>query len=161
LLNDNNLICKKQEIEYVQFVRGLSEVRMLRLRVVSSKNEIDDLSRNEQMVHLAFRASNTDIFRLLQNCPRIKAIQVPASYRKTLSRAGEMFLVMQGIELIEGDVWGHRKELQEYYNIDDSIFSRIEQLKSTGLDPNEIAGRVSREAQLSPELVKFVIKQSS
>lgn len=130
---------------------------MLKLRVVSSKNEIDDLSRNEQMVHLAFRASNTDIFRLLQNCPRIKAIQVPASYRKTLSRAGEMFLVMQGIELIEGDVWGHRKDFQEYYDIDDTVFNRIEQLRSTGLDPNEIAGTVSKEAQLSPELIKFVI----
>jgi hypothetical protein len=76
---------------------------MLKLRVVSSKREIEELNRNEQMVHLAFRATNTDIFRLLQNCPRIRAIQVPTTYRKTLSRAGEMFLVMQGIELIEGD----------------------------------------------------------
>jgi hypothetical protein len=136
-------------------------VRMLKLRVVSSKKEIDELNRNEQMVHLAFRASNTDIFRLLQNCPRIRVIQVPASYRKTLSRAGEMFLVMQGIELIEGDVWGHRKDVQEYYSIDDKVFNRIEQLRSTGLDLNEIAGRVSKEAQLSPDLVKYVIKQNS
>jgi hypothetical protein len=134
---------------------------MLKLRVVSSKKEIDELNRNEQMVHLAFRASNTDIFRLLQNCPRIRVIQVPASYRKTLSRAGEMFLVMQGIELIEGDVWGHRKDVQEYYSIDDKVFNRIEQLRSTGLDLNEIAGRVSKEAQLSPDLVKYVIKQNS
>jgi hypothetical protein len=136
-------------------------VRRLKLRVVSSKNEIDELNRNEQIVHLAFRASNTDIFRLLQNCPRVRAIQVPASYRKTLSRAGEMFLVMQGIDLIEGDVWGHRKDIHEYYTIDDKIFNRINQLRSDGFDTNEIAGTVSREAKLSPELVKFVIKQSS
>ncbi len=133
----------------------------MRLRVVSSKNEIEDLNRNEQMVHLAFRASNTDLFKLLQSCPRIRAIQVPASYRKTLSRAGEMFLVMQGIEVIEGDVWGHRKDINEYYTIDDKIFNRIDQLKSNGMDINEIAGTVSREAKLSPELVKYVIKQSS
>lgn len=133
----------------------------MKLRVVSSKNEIDELNRNEQMVHLAFRASNTDIFRLLQNCPRVRAIQVPSSYRKTLSRAGEMFLVMQGIELIEGDVWGHRKDIHEYYTIDDKVFNRITQLRSDGLDTNEIAGTISREAKLSPELVKYVIKQSS
>jgi len=133
----------------------------LKLRVVSSKNEIDELNRNEQMVHLAFRAPNTDIFRLLQNCPRVRAIQVPSSYRKTLSRAGEMFLVMQGIELIEGDVWGHRKDIHEYYTIDDKVFNRITQLRSDGLDTNEIAGTISREAKLSPELVKYVIKQSS
>jgi hypothetical protein len=134
---------------------------MLKLRVVSSKREIEELNRNEQMVHLAFRASNTDIFRLLQNCPRIRAIQVPTTYRKTLTRAGEMFLVMQGIELIEGDVWTQKKDFQEYFNIDDNVLSRIEQLRLCGLDLNEIAGRVSKEAQLSPELIKYVMKQSS
>jgi hypothetical protein len=134
---------------------------MLKLRVVSSKREIEELNRNEQMVHLAFRASNTDIFKLLQNCPRIRAIQVPTTYRKTLSRAGEMFLVMQGIELIEGDVWAQRKDFQEYFNIDENVLSRIEQLRLCGLDIDEIAGRVSKEAQLSPELIKYVMKQNS
>ena len=133
----------------------------MKLRVVSSKNEIEDLNRNEQMVHLAFRASNTDIFRLLQNCPRLRAIQVPNSYRKTLSRASEMFLVMQGIELIEGDVWGHRKDINEYYTIDENIFRRINQMRASGIDANEIADTVSRETKLSPELVKYVIKQTS
>ncbi len=133
----------------------------VKLRVVSSKSEIDDLNRNEQMVHLAFRASNTDIFKLLQNCPRIRAVQVPTSYRKTLSRASEMFLVMQGIELIEGDVWGHRKDINEYYTIEENVFRRIDQLRANGIDTNEIADTVSRETKLSPELVKYVIKQSS
>ena len=133
----------------------------MKLRVVSSKSEIDDLNRNEQIVHLAFRASNTDIFKLLQNCPRIRAIQVPTSYKKTLSRASEMFLVMQGIELIEGDVWGHRKDINEYYTIDEHVFRRIDQLRANGIDTNEIADTVSRETKLSPELVKYVIKQSS
>jgi hypothetical protein len=133
----------------------------VKLRVVSSKSEIDDLNRNEQIVHLAFRASNTDIFKLLQNCPRVRAVQVPTSYRKTLSRASEMFLVMQGIELIEGDVWGHRKDINEYYTIDENVFRRIDQLRANGIDTNEIADTVSRETKLSLELVKYVIKQSS
>ncbi|MDD1753685.1 MAG: DUF1699 family protein [Methanotrichaceae archaeon] len=133
----------------------------MKLRVVSSKSEIDEVSKNEQMVHLAFRASNTDIFKLFQNCPRLRAIQVPASYRKTLSRASEMFLDMQGVELIEGDVWGHRKDINEYYTVDDSVLSRIEQLRDGGANTNEIASTVSKETKLSPELVKYVIKQTS
>jgi hypothetical protein len=113
------------------------------------------------MIHLAFRASNTDIFKLLQNCPRIRAIQVPSSYRKTLSRASEMFLVMQGVELIEGDVWGHRKDINEYYSIDEIVMHRIAKLRASGASPNEIADAVSRETRLSPQLVKYLIKQSS
>lgn len=133
----------------------------VRLRVVSSKSEIEDLNKNEQMVHLAFRASNTDIFRLLQNCPRIRAIQVPASYRRTLSRASDMFLMMQGIELIEGDVWGHRKDINEYYTIDESVLQRIDQLRANGISVKEIADTLSKETKLSPELVKYVIKLTS
>ena len=90
---------------------------MLRLRVVSSKNDIDALDRNEQIIRLSFKASVNDIFRLLRNCPKIVAIQFPQCYRKGLSKAGEMFLAMQGIELIEGDVFGDRKDINEYCNI--------------------------------------------
>jgi hypothetical protein len=133
----------------------------MKLRVVSSKKEIDDLNRNEQMVHLAFRAANTDIFRLLQICPRIRAIQVPSSYRKTLSKASEMFLTIQGVELIEGDVWGHRKDIDEYYNIDETVMQRIVGLRAAGANANEISSALSRETKLSPELVKYLIKQRS
>ncbi|MGA9099206.1 MAG: DUF1699 family protein [Methanotrichaceae archaeon] len=131
------------------------------LRVVSSRGEIDELNRNEQIIHLAFRASNTDIFNLLKNCPRLKVIQVPTSYRRTLSRASEMFLVMQGIELIEGDVWGHRKDINEYYIIDEHIIDRISQLRASGTDTNDIIFTVSREMNISPELVRYVISQNS
>jgi hypothetical protein len=72
-----------------------------------------------------------------------------------------MFLVMQGVELIEGDVWGHRKDINEYYSIDEIIMHRIAKLRASGANPNEIANAVSRETRLSPELVKYLIKQSS
>lgn len=134
---------------------------MMKIRVVSSKKEIEELNRNEQMIHLAFRASNTDIFRLLQSCPRIRAIQVPSSYYKTMSHAGQMFLEMQGVEIIEGDVWGHRKDIDEYYTVDDKVMERINNLQADGVNVDEIAGRVSRESKLSPAMVKYMIKSAA
>ncbi|OPX80667.1 MAG: hypothetical protein A4E50_01475 [Methanosaeta sp. PtaB.Bin087] len=134
---------------------------MMKIRVVSSKKEIDQLNRNEQMIHLAFRASNTDIFRLLQACPRLRAIQVPSSYYKTMSHAGQMFLEMQGIEIVEGDVWGHRKDIDEYYTVDDKVIERINSLQSEGMNHDEIASKVSRESKLSPAMVKYMIKQAT
>ncbi|MGV8175870.1 MAG: DUF1699 family protein [Methanothrix sp.] len=133
----------------------------MKLRIVSSRNEIDNLNRNEQMVHLAFRAANTDVFKLIQNCPRIRMVQVPASYRRTLSKASEMFLAIQGVELIEGDVWGHRKDIDDYYNIDEQVMRRIERLQASGANSNDIASAVSRETKLSRELVSYLIKQRS
>ncbi|MDD4093487.1 MAG: DUF1699 family protein [Methanothrix sp.] len=131
----------------------------MKLRVVSSRDEIDELNKNEMMVHLAFRAANTDIFKLLQNCPRIRVVQVPSSYRRTLSKASEMFLLIQGVELVEGDVWGHRKDIDEYYNIDEQIVKRIDRLRASGVDAKDIANAVSRETKLSRELVAYIIKQ--
>lgn len=135
--------------------------KTMKLRVVSSKKEIDDLNKNEQLIHLAFRAANTDIFKLLQNCPRVRAVQVPSSYRKTLSRASEMFLVMQGVELIEGDVWGHRKDIDDYYCIDERVLERIDALQSSGENANDIARTISRDTKLSLALVKYLVKQRS
>jgi hypothetical protein len=133
----------------------------MKLRVVSSKSEMDDLNRNEQMIHLAFLPANIDIFKLMRNCPHIRAVQVPSTYRRTLSKASEMFLAIQGVELIEGDVWGHRKGIDEYYNIDEMIIKRIDRLCASGASASEIASAVSAETSLSSDLVKYLIKQRS
>ncbi len=100
----------------------------MRLRVVSSKNEITSLNPNEKLVHLAFRASNVDFLNLMQKCPRLRMIQVPPSYHKTMSNAIQVFLEMQGIELLQGDVWGHRKDLDEYFTVEDATLEEIRDL---------------------------------
>ncbi len=97
----------------------------MKIRVVSSREEIFTLNPNEKIVHLAFRPSNKDIFRLVETCPKVEVIQLPQSYRRTVSKSIDMFLVMQRIQLIEGDVWGHRKDLNEYYDIPSSVIEKI------------------------------------
>jgi len=130
----------------------------MKLRVVSSKDEIDGLSGNEQMIHLAFRASNVDIFRLLQICPQVRAIQLPVSYRRTVSQAGEMFLKIQGVELIEGDLLGHRKDLNEYFIIDEGIMRRIDSMISNGWALEDVVSAIVGDTKMSPDLVSYVIR---
>ncbi len=78
----------------------------MKIRIVSSKEEINSLEPSEKLIHLAFRPSITDIISLVQTCPNAKAIHIPASYIKTISNSTRTFLDMQGIALLEGDVWG-------------------------------------------------------
>ena len=139
------------------FVRD-RRVKKMRLRVVSSKNEITNLNPNEKLVHLAFRASNVDFLNLMQKCPRLRMIQVPPSYRKTMSNAIQVFLEMQGIELLEGDVWGHRKDLDEYFTVDDTTLEEIRTLTSTGLDMDQMASQIQKKARLGPDLIKYIAK---
>jgi hypothetical protein len=131
----------------------------MKLRVVSSKKEISDLSRNEQVVHLAFRASNMDVMGLVQSCPRLRAVQIPPSYHETMSKAAQQFLEIQGVELLRGDVWGHRKDIDEYYTISDKVIRRISNLMAEGNSVDETVKRVQRETKLSEDLIRYILKE--
>jgi len=130
----------------------------MRLRVVSSKNEIPNLNPNEKMIHLAFRASNVDFLSLMQRCPRMRMIQVPPSYKKTMSNAIQVFLDMQGIELLEGDVWGHRKDLDEYFTVEDATMEEIRTLSASGASTEDMTSQLQKKARLGSDLIKYIAK---
>ena len=130
----------------------------MRLRVVSSKNEISNLNPNEKMIHLAFRASNVDFLGLMQRCPRLRMIQVPPSYKKTMSNAMQVFLDMQGVELLEGDVWGHRKDLDEYFTVEDATLEEIRTMAASGSSTEDISAQLQKKARLGPDLIKYIAK---
>ena len=117
----------------------------MRIRVVSSREEIFTLNPNERVVHLAFRPSNKDIFALVETCPRLEVKSI------------EMFLQMQRIQLIEGDVWGHRKDINEYYTIPSSVTEKIREMRIEGKSTEDIEARISRENKLNPGLVAYII----
>ena len=133
----------------------------MKIRVVSSREEIFTLNPNERLVHLAFRPSNKDIFGLVETCPKIEVIQVPKSYMRTISKSIEMFLGMQRIQLIEGDVWGHRKDINEYYSIPTSVIENIKEMKIEGKVAEEIKKKVVSESKLTPGMVAYIMTKEA
>ena len=130
----------------------------MRIRVVSSKDEISELSPNERIVHLAFRPSNVDFLDLMRSCPRLRAVQVPPSYHKTMSKAIKLFLDMQGITLLEGDVWGHRKDIDEYYVVDEEAIEEIGTLIKQGESIEDASAAIQRRTRLAPDLIRYIAK---
>ena len=133
----------------------------MRLRVVSERTEISNLNPSEKMVHLAFRASNVDFLNLMQRCPRLRTVQVPHSYQKTMSNAIQLFLEMQGIELLEGDVWGHRKDLDEYYTVEDATIEEIRTLTASGATADDVANQIQAKAKIGSDLIKYIAKSKT
>ncbi|ODV49784.1 uncharacterized protein DUF1699 [Methanohalophilus euhalobius] len=129
----------------------------MKIRVVSKRKEIETLDEGERVIHLAFRPSNKDIFDLVKRCKNVEVIQIPSSYRKTVSKSIEMFLEMEGIRLIEGDVWGHRKDINEYYSISPSVNERIKELKSEGMSDEEIARKIEKEGKLNKDILLYIL----
>ncbi len=132
----------------------------MKIRVVSSKEEIETLSPNEEIVHLAFRPSNTDIFSLIMKCPQVKALHIPISYMRTISSSAQMYLKMQGIELLEGDVWGHRKDINEYSEVSQHVYDRIKQCLQEGMQEEDIIDKLVRETRLSQDFISFLVKNN-
>jgi hypothetical protein len=132
----------------------------MKIRVVSSKDEINTLNPNEEIVHLAFRPSNTDILTLIIRCPQVKALHIPASYLKSISDSTRMYLKMQGIELLKGDVWGHRKDINEYYEIPQELFDRLKQLRTDKMPEQDILEKLTRETRLGSDFISFLVKNN-
>jgi len=107
---------------------------------------------------MAFRASNVDYLNLMQRCPRLRVIQTPPSYRKTMSDAIQVFLEMQGIEILQGDVWGHRKDLDEYFTVDDATLKEIQTLADSGATVDEVANQIQMKSRIAPDLIKYIAK---
>ncbi|HJH31317.1 MAG TPA: DUF1699 family protein [Methanosarcinaceae archaeon] len=131
----------------------------MKIKVVGSREEITNLSKEDIAVHLAFRPSNKDVFNLVQACPNIKSIEIPSSYHKTMSKSIQMYFDMAGIQLLKGDVWGHRGNLNKYYEVSDSITDKIDQLKKDGKTDDEIVREVTQSSKLSEGMVRFMLKE--
>ncbi|NPV62150.1 MAG: DUF1699 family protein [Methanotrichaceae archaeon] len=130
----------------------------MKIKVISKREEIDSIRPNEKAVHLSFRASNLDFLNLLQKAPRLQMIQTPPSYMKTMSDAIKVFLDMQGVELLEGDVWGHRKDLDEYYTVDNATMEEIHTLAASGVGMEDVTNEVQKKTKLGSDLIKYIAR---
>ncbi|HII79231.1 MAG TPA: DUF1699 family protein, partial [Methanosarcina sp.] len=63
------------------------------------------------------------------------------------------------VQLLEGDVWGHRKDINEYYAIPSSVIEKIKEMKIEGKDTEEIEKKVSRESKLNPGMVAYILNK--
>lgn len=64
---------------------------------------------------------------------------------------------MQRIQLIEGDIWGHRKDINEYYAVPSSVIENIKEMKIEGKTNEEIEKQISGESKLNPEMIAYIL----
>ena len=131
----------------------------MKIRVVSSKDEIETLSNDGEIVHLSFRPSSKDVFSVVGKCPNLKALHIPDSYKRDLPDSILMYLSMEGIDLLGGGVWGHRKDINEYSEVSKSVFDRINEYRSEGLSEEKIADKMGKETRLGSDFIEFIMKK--
>jgi len=129
----------------------------MKIRIISSRDEIENLNPDEEMVHLRFRPSNVDLICLTQRCPELRAVRMSLTHHKTLSNAIRAFVDMRGIELLAGNVRGYRKDQISYLTVDDATEKKILALAKKGIAAEEIAGQIREEFRLGSDLIRYVM----
>ena len=72
-----------------------------------------------------------------------------------------MFLEMQRIQLIEGDVLGHRKDISNYYSIPSSVIEKIRKMKIERRSTEDIEQEVSKKSKLDPQMVGYILTKEA
>ena len=72
-----------------------------------------------------------------------------------------MFLEMQRIQLLEGDVWGNRTDINEYYTVPSSVIEKIKEMKIEGKSTEDIEEKISKESKLNPEMVGYILTKEN
>ncbi|MDI9394955.1 MAG: DUF1699 family protein [Euryarchaeota archaeon] len=132
----------------------------IRIRVVTSRDEILNLEQDERAVHLAFRPSDKDLFSLVKTCPAIEILQLPASSYEGLSKFIKMYLASSGINLIKGDVNGHWHDLNNYFVIPSFVLEKIKELEGQGKTEEEIIGEIMNLRKISPDMILHLLRSS-
>ncbi len=87
-------------------------------RIICSDEDLKDIEGKEENVHFCFRPSEKNIFELVSKTPKLKRIQLPSSYHKTISNTTKTLLEMRKIKLMAGDIWGHRTDIDKFAEIE-------------------------------------------
>jgi hypothetical protein len=77
----------------------------------------------------------------------------------TVLKSIEMFLEIQKIQLIEGNVCGHRRNINDYYTISSSVTEKIKEMKIEGKSNEDIKTKISRESKLNPGMVAYIMNK--
>lgn len=132
----------------------------MKIRVVSSRDEIANLNPKERVVHLTFKPVALSILELTKRCPKLEAIEVAPSQFAKVSERSLCLLEVLKVKIFAGQIQGYRTDRAEYITVDDAmILQRAWVLQTEGMDSKAIVARVAREAGVSPGLVGFILKR--
>lgn len=87
-------------------------------RIIGSEEDLNNLDTTEENVHFCFRPSEKNIFELVKKSPKLKRLQLPSSYQKTISNTTKSFLRMRNVKLLVGDIWGHRTDIDRFAEVE-------------------------------------------
>jgi hypothetical protein len=93
----------------------------MRIKIISSREEINWLGPNEMVVYFLFRPISIDLLNLILKSPRLQMIQVPPSHLGALPKDIVTFLEVLDVKVLECEVWSNIKDIESYTFSDEAL----------------------------------------
>lgn len=122
----------------------------MKLKIIQTKEAISIVDPSEKFVHFAFRPSLKDVLELMKRTPALCLVQIAKSYNKTISKSIIDIFEMKKIVLIINDVWGHRTDIYEYFDVPTE---KILELSESGKSIKNIAF----ETRINEPMIEYVL----
>jgi len=87
----------------------------MKIRVISSKEEISSISKNDTVFHFSFQPSMKSVLSLVQRCPQIKAIGLLPNCHRSMSESLKMYIGSTDIQLFKGILKDYHDDANNYY----------------------------------------------
>ena len=98
----------------------------------------------EEKADLAFRASNVDFINLMQGCLRLENGPNTSLLPQNNSKPFRYSWIWRALNCWKVYVWGHRKDLDEYYAVEDAAIEAIRTPKAGGATAYNAANRIQK-----------------
>ena len=92
----------------------------IRMKAIRKRDDIASVDEKDECLYIGFRPSSKDLLIIVQSAPELKAIYMPKSYFKTLSKSMMMMLEMKNIQLKDEGVQNNEKIKSCYILEDDN-----------------------------------------
>lgn len=70
-----------------------------RMKIIRERDDIGGIDEKDECLYIGFRPSSRDLLIMVQKAPELKAIYMPKSYFKTLSKSMIIMLEMKNIQV--------------------------------------------------------------
>ncbi|WP_321416702.1 DUF1699 family protein [uncultured Methanomethylovorans sp.] len=133
------------------------ELNTNRVRLVTTKEQLETISQKDKIIHLTFCPSYTNIETILKKSPNIKALIIAESHWNRRSKALDIIINIAKIKIIQISLINTiSTSVCQYVEVPEHIIEKIQSQKN--LTQEQAHSILQEETEFPPTLIPFLIE---
>lgn len=133
------------------------ELNTNRVRLVTTKEQLETISDKDKIIHLTFCPSYTNIETILNKSPELKALIIAESHWNRRSKALDLILNIAKINIIQiSSISTSSTSVCQYLEVPEHIIEKIQSQEN--LTQEQAHSILQEETEFPPNLIPFLVE---